>query len=113
MLRLPVIASGGRARSLASAAAASGSSTPTDLAKATPIFSASGSFGAAPICPRPPPDSTMARWNRPLASGVATRVWTENPPALSPKIVTRLGSPPKAAMFRCTHFSPSSWSMKP
>jgi hypothetical protein len=28
---------------------------------------------------------------------------TLNPPADSPKIVTREGSPPKRAMLRCTH----------
>lgn len=34
-------------------------------------------------------------------------------PALSPKIVTRFGSPPNAAMLFCTHWKTSRWSFKP
>ena len=40
-----------------------------------------------------------ARWNRPLAAGMAIRVATLPPPPLWPKIVTRPGSPPKASML--------------
>lgn len=34
-------------------------------------------------------------------------------PALYPEMVTRLGSPPKAAMFLCTQRSAATWSLKP
>ena len=51
-----------------------------------------------PLCP-------MARMNKPLASGDATSVFTLHEPADSPPIVTRDGSPPNAAMLRCTHCS--------
>ena len=51
------------------------------------------------------PLSPMALWNRPLASGDAIRMLTENEPADSPKIVTLPGSPPNAAMFFFTHCS--------
>ena len=37
-------------------------------------------------------------------------VLTEPPPADSPKSVTFFGSPPKAAMFLCTHWSAAIWS---
>ena len=40
--------------------------------------------------------------DNPAASGEATNEQTLHDPADSPKIVTRCGSPPKAAMFRCT-----------
>ena len=35
------------------------------------------------------------------------------PPADSPSIVTWPGSPPNAAMLRCTHRSAASWSSRP
>ena len=38
---------------------------------------------------------------------------TEMPPALSPKMVTFFGSPPKLAILACTHFSAAIWSMLP
>lgn len=38
---------------------------------------------------------------------------TEVLPALSPKIVTRFGSPPNAAMLFCTHWKTNRWSFKP
>ena len=38
---------------------------------------------------------------------------TEIPPADSPKIVTRFGSPPNAAMLRFTHCKPAIWSISP
>ena len=34
-------------------------------------------------------------------------------PALCPKMVTRLGLPPKYAMFSWTHCRPSTWSKRP
>ena len=49
----------------------------------------------------------------PAASGEATSVQTFTPPADSPKIVTRAGSPPNAAMFRFTQRSAASWSYVP
>ena len=52
----------------------------------------------------------MALWKSPRASGEATRVFTEPPPADSPKMVTLSGSPPKAAMLSRTHFSAAIWS---
>ena len=54
---------------------------------------------------RPPPDSTIALWNSPFASGEIMSALTDPPPADSPKIVTFVGSPPKAAMLLCTHSS--------
>jgi hypothetical protein len=51
------------------------------------------------------PLSPIALWNRPLASGEAIRMLTENDPADSPKMVTLPGSPPNAAAFFCTHCS--------
>ena len=38
---------------------------------------------------------------------------TEMEPADSPAIVTCRGSPPNAAMFRCTHCSAATWSSIP
>src|SRR5208282_281857 len=71
--------------------------------KAAPSFSATArggtfsppsfeSLGGA----NDPPLSEMAPWKSPLASGEAASMLTEIPPADSPKIVTRFGSPPKA-----------------
>jgi hypothetical protein len=65
-----------------------------------------GSVKNAPLSP-------MAPWTSPFASGVATMALTEKEPADSPKIVTLPGSPPKAAMFFCTHLSAATWSSSP
>ena len=46
-------------------------------------------------------------------SGEAISALTEIDPADSPAMVTRLGSPPKAAMFFCTHRSAATWSSNP
>ena len=74
---------------------ASRAPTPGRLAEGCP-GPGSRSFGAAIGPPaRPPPDSQIALWNRPFASGDVISVFTEPPPADSPKIVTLLGSPPK------------------
>ena len=43
--------------------------------------------------------------------GEARRLCTETPPAENPKIVTFVGSPPNAAMFRFTHCRAAIWSM--
>jgi hypothetical protein len=50
-----------------------------------------------------PPDSTIAFWNSPVARGDVRSACTEYPPADSPNSVTLRGSPPNAAIFRCTH----------
>ena len=63
--------------------------------------------------PNRPPLCPMARWKSPAASGVAIRVFTLHDPADSPKIVTRSGSPPKAAMLSRTHSSAATWSRTP
>jgi hypothetical protein len=44
---------------------------------------------------------------------VAINVVTALPPADSPNTVTFDGSPPKAAMFCCTHSSAATWSRNP
>jgi hypothetical protein len=62
---------------------------------------------------RAKPDSTIARLNRPLASGEIIMLRIAMRPALSPTTVTLLGSPPKVAMLAFTHFRPASWSMLP
>lgn len=49
----------------------------------------------------------------PAASGDARRLHTLTPPADSPKIVTRAGSPPNAAMLARTQRSAASWSRSP
>ena len=59
---------------------------------------------------RPPPDCTIALWKRPRASGETMSVFTEPPPADSPKTVTLPGSPPKAATFFWTHSRAAIWS---
>ena len=51
----------------------------------------------------------IARWNRPVASGIASSVDTFRPPPDSPKMVTAAGSPPKRAMLSRTHAS--AWMM--
>ena len=60
---------------------------------------------------RPPPDSMIALWNRPFASGEVRSISTDPPPADSPNTVTLRGSPPNAAMFACTQRIAASWSM--
>src|SRR5665647_1149149 len=63
--------------------------------------------------PNEPPLWEMAPWNNPLASGDAHSMLTAIPPADSPKIVTLLGSPPKLAIFFCTHLRPAIISRRP
>ena len=99
---------------MASASAPS-PSIPCFRAKFLPIVSADSSPGLSwlmghPVSApsRPPPDSMMAFWNRPGERGDDTSACTEAPPADSPKMVTFFGSPPNAAMFRCTHLRASS-----
>ena len=83
---------------------------PELVANVVPVVSAAVSVGwlswYAPLC-------TIARWNRPAEPGDWSWLWTLRPPADSPKIVTRVGSPPKKKMLRCTQRSASCWSMRP
>jgi len=53
------------------------------------------------------PLSPMAPAIKPLERGEAIWALTEMDPADSPAMVTFSGSPPKAAMFFRTHFSPA------
>ena len=53
----------------------------------------------------------MARWKRPRVSAVDMRAAIAWAPADSPNTVTRPGSPPKAAMLRCTQRSAAIWSI--
>ena len=46
----------------------------------------------------------IARWNSPLAEGIASSVATLRPPPDWPKMVTVFGSPPNWAMLSRTHF---------
>ena len=67
--------------------------------KRSPAASMSAFACARPIDPKLPPLSPIAAWNRPRARGVAIMWLTLHEPADSPKIRTRDGSPPNAAMF--------------
>jgi hypothetical protein len=91
----------GRARNSASEGA------PSEATKSAPSRSpvASGFGPKAVIGVSAPPLSPMARANRPFASGEVISALTSSEPADSPNTVTRLGSPPKAEMLACTHFS--------
>ena len=60
-----------------------------------------------------PPLSPMALAMRSFDSGEAMRELTEKEPADSPKTVTLLGSPPKAAMLRWTQARAAAWSRRP
>jgi hypothetical protein len=55
----------------------------------------------------------MAPANRSRDPGATRWEQTDHPPADSPPIVTRAGSPPKAAMFSCTQRSAACWSISP
>ena len=58
--------------------------------------------------------SMIAARNRPRSAGMLNRCRpTDMAPALSPKIVTLRGSPPKAAMFSATQRSARRWSRMP
>ena len=88
---------------LAARIASSEGVTPSPSSASTnrsPADSISSLGSARPRDPKPPPLSPIAAWKRPRASGVAIRWLTLHEPADSPKIATRDGSPPNAAMFR-------------
>jgi hypothetical protein len=55
----------------------------------------------------------IARWKSPFAPGIDISVATFRPPPDWPKIVTRLGSPPKPPMLSRTHSSAATMSSKP
>src|ERR1700755_530281 len=59
------------------------------------------------------PDWIAARWKRPFAAGVPIRHDVFDPPPDWPKIITRLGSPPKLEMLSFTHCSEATISMTP
>ncbi len=63
--------------------------------------------------PKEPPLCEIAPWKSPLATGDALNMLTAIPPADSPKIVTRAGSPPNAAMLREIHRRPAIMSSRP
>ncbi len=63
-------------------------------------------FSAAPL-------SAIARWNSPLAEGMAIRVETFPAPPDSPKMVTLPGSPPKRAMLSWTQRRAATQSNMP
>ena len=59
------------------------------------------------------PTWMMAHANKSSFSGISNRLLTECPPALSPNIVTKFGSPPKSRIFSWTHLSAICWSFRP
>src|SRR5581483_5664318 len=76
---------------------------PAFFAKSSPERSASARrfrFSPGSVAGRggtkEPPLSEIAPSNKPFASGDAQRMLTASPPADSPKMVTRRGSPPNA-----------------
>ena len=95
-------------------------SAPAARASASPPRSASASgrmFSpgdpAVRWWPKEPPLSEIAPWNKPFASGEAQSMLIAMPPADSPKIVTLLGLPPKAAMFFWIHCKAAIMSSRP
>ena len=87
-------------------------SAPAAAANFTPFCSASAS-GRGGRLAIAAPLSQIAPAIRPFESGDAISALTEIDPADSPAMVTRAGSPPKAAMFCCTHRSAATWSSRP
>ena len=63
-------------------------------------------WSAAPLCAIAPTSSLET-------PGVPSSVPTLIPPADSPKIVIRRGSPPNAAMLSFTHWMAAIWSQMP
>jgi hypothetical protein len=96
----------GSPRRQAAAVAASGQ--PACAANASPADWASAGVREAQL-----PLSMIPPLNRPRASGDVISAQIGQPPADSPAIVTRPGSPPNAAMLRRTHRSAASWSSRP
>ena len=66
------------------------------------------------VCTSPaPPLMQMTPRNRPAAAGTPVSVAQAPPPADCPAMVTRAGSPPKAAIFSWTHSSARTKSRTP
>src|SRR6185369_3632232 len=86
------------------------SAQPAAVAKFDPEDSAAASEGWVGWYA---PDSTIALSNSPAASGEASCVCTDRPPADSPKMVTLCGFPPKWRMLRCTHSIAACWLSRP
>ena len=59
------------------------------------------------------PLSMSAEAKRPLEEGITRCLCTDDAPALWPKIITRLLSPPKTCAWRWTHRSADCWSCSP
>ena len=56
----------------------------------------------------------MSAWAKsPWSPGMVRWSAVDCAPALSPNTMTWVGSPPKRAMFRCTHWSAAVWSLMP
>lgn len=88
----------------------------TAVGAAAPIRSANAAVtcrASAGVLCSPGTEWAMARRNRPRAGFIVRRAATEPAPADTPPTVTRPGSPPKAAMLRCTHSSAAIWSRNP
>jgi hypothetical protein len=77
-------------------------------------FSAFGrrQFGASCSGSNTPPLSPMAPPMSPFAKGEARSRLTDMAPADCPKIVTRVGSPPKAPILALTQRSAAIWSCR-
>ena len=90
------------------AAAVAATVHPACAANASPADCASAGVREAQL-----PLSMMAALNSPRAGGEPISAHIDQPPADSPAIVTRPGSPPNAAMLRCTQRSAASWSSSP
>lgn len=54
-----------------------------------------------------------SQWHSPRDSGDRVCMCADTAPALSPKMVTRLGSPPKTVMLSRTQRSAMDWSLRP
>ena len=81
-------------------------SSSSTSAATSAAWSGVDAFWAAPLC-------AMAVPKRPAARGEPSSVPTLMPPADSPKIVTRAGSPPNWAMLSRTHSRAAIWSPMP
>ena len=84
---------------------------PSSAANFAPDCSARAS-GTGESVPITEPLSPMAPAIRSLDRGEAICALTEMEPADSPAIVTRRGSPPKAAMLSCTQRRAALWSRR-
>ena len=89
------------------------SSRPTPAASASPAPSPCSSATARIGSPNGLPLMPTTFVNRPRAAGLACSNATAVDPADWPTIVTLAGSPPNAAMLRCTHCRPATRSMSP